>query len=64
MTQSHDLYGQLVVSALLNPALQTHWKSSGEQPEPGEPEQRQDHPDGEEISDQEWEIRTGMQAYS
>lgn len=60
MTQNHDLYGQLVVSALLNPTLQAHWMSMGDdKPDFSEPERSSGSQDPDEISDQEWEIRTG-----
>ena len=59
-SQSQALYGQLVVSALLNPVAQARLTRYSESEGEGEqPTRSPEQQDSGEISDQEWEIRTG-----
>ena len=60
--ENQALYGQLVVSALLNQARSPQASSSSSDradPYNVEPEREPKSQDPDEISDQEWEIRTG-----
>lgn len=60
---SQALYGQLVVSALLQSTHTQVASSSNEEPSNSQPERTPNSPTEGEISDQEWDIRTGTSAF-